>query len=74
MNILIAEFKDVKDADFIAQLIQKLQGKKGKVNVMNDAAWEEYVLGRMADKAEREGGTVTRATVAKHFRKHGVDF
>ena len=74
MNILVAQFKDAKEADFIAQLIQKIQGKKGKVNVMNNDEWEDYVLGRMADEAEREGGNVPRTEIAKHFRKHGVDF
>ena len=74
MSILVAKFKEAKDADFIAQLIQKIQGRKGKVNVMSDDEWEDFVLGRLADEAETEGGTVSRTEVAKHFRKHGVDF
>ncbi len=74
MSILVAQFKEAKDADFIAQIIQKIQGKKGKVNVMNDEEWEEYVLGRLADETEAEGGTVSRAEISKHFKKHGVNF
>ena len=74
MSILVAQFKDAKEADFIAQLIQKVQGKKGKVNVMSDAEWEDYVLGRMAEESEAEGGVVKREEVSKHFRKNGINF
>ncbi len=74
MSVLVAQFKDVSDADFIAQIIKKFQGKKSKVNVMSDEEWEENALGKLADAAEKEGGTVSRAEIAKHFRKHGVNF
>ena len=74
MSILVAQFKEAKDAAFVAQIIQKIQGKKGKVNVMNDEEWEDYVLGRLADDSEAEGGTVSRTEISKHFKKHGINF
>ncbi len=74
MSVLIAQFKDVSDADFIAQIIKKIQGKKSKVNVMSDEEWEDHVLGKLADESEKEGGTVSREEITKHFRKHGVNF
>lgn len=74
MNILVARFNKTQDAEFVAQLIHKLQGNKGKVNVMSEEEWEDYVLGRLAEQSEAEGGTVSRAVIAKHFKKHGVNF
>ena len=73
MSILVAQFKNMRDADFIAQLIRKIQGKKEKVNVMSDEEWEDYVLGRLADEAEAQGGSVSREEIAKHFKKHGIN-
>ena len=74
MSILIAQFKDDTDADFAAQIIKRIQGKKEKVNVMTDEDWEDYVLGKMAEKAEKEGGTVSREKIAQTFKKHGIKF
>jgi hypothetical protein len=73
MSILVAQFKNMRDADFIAQLIRMIQGKKEKVNVMSDDEWEDYVLGKLADEAETQGGTVSREEIAKHFKKHGIN-
>jgi hypothetical protein len=42
MSVLVAQFKKAGDADFIAQLIQMIQGKKGKVDVMTDEEWEKW--------------------------------
>jgi len=74
MSVLIAQFKNVRDADFVAQLIKKIQGKNNKVNVMSDEDWEDYRLGKIADEAELEGGTIPHEKISQSFKKHGINF
>ena len=71
MTRIVADIKNGKDADMIYRLIKKFNAK---VRIMNDAEWEDYVLGRMAAESEEEGTTVSRAEVSKWFKQYGINF
>ncbi|MBI4931374.1 MAG: hypothetical protein HY841_11465 [Bacteroidetes bacterium] len=71
MTRIIADIKDKQDADTIVRVIKKF---KGKVKTMTDEQWEDYILGLLAEEGEADKETVSRAEVAKWFRKHEIDF
>ena len=71
MSVLIAQFKNETDADFVAKLIRKM---KDKVKVMDEKSWEDYLLGLMIEETEMEGGEVSRKEISKIFKKNGINF
>jgi len=71
MTRIIADIKDKADAEAIYRVIKKFNAK---VKMLDEQEWEDYVLGKMADEAESEGGTVPREKIAQSFRKHGINF
>ena len=71
MNVVIAQIKKEHDADFVARIIRMI---KGKVKVMNEQQWEDYILGLLAQEAEKEGGTVSRKEISRFLKKHGINF
>ena len=71
MTRIVADIKDKADAEAIFRIIKKFNST---VKMMDEQDWEDYVLGKMADEAEAEGGTVPREKIAKAFKKHGINF
>jgi len=71
MTRIIADIKDRADAEAIYSVIKKFNAK---VKMLDEEEWEDYILGKMAEEAEREGGTVPREKIAQVFRKHGIKF
>lgn len=71
MTRIIVDIKDKADAETIYRVVKKFNAK---VKMMDEDEWEDYVLGKMAEEAEAEGGTVPREKIAQHFKKHGIDF
>ncbi len=71
MTRIVADIKNKADAEAIFRIIKKFNST---VKMMDEQDWEDYVLGKMADEAEAEGGTVPREKIAKAFKKHGINF
>jgi hypothetical protein len=71
MTRIIADIKNRADAETIYRVIKKFNAT---VKMLDDEEWEDYVLGKMAEEAEKEGGTVPRAEISKLFKTYGIDF
>jgi hypothetical protein len=71
MTRIIADIKNKADAEAIYRVLKKFNSA---VQMMDEEDWEDYVLGKMADDAEAEGGIVPREKIAQSFKKHGINF
>ena len=70
MTRIIADIKDQADADTIFRVIKKFNAR---VRKMDDQQWEDYVLGIIAQDAEKSRD-VSGMEVSKIFRRHGIAF
>ena len=71
MTRIVADIKNKADAEAIFRVIKKFNAT---AKMMDEQDWEDYVLGKMAEEAEAEGGVVPREKIAKVFKKHGINF
>jgi len=56
-----------------AKLLVKFFKQTGiEAKVVNDEAIEDFLLGKLMEEAEKEGGEISEKEVAKYFKKHGA--
>lgn len=72
MTRIIAEIKNKSDVELIYRFLTRF--KTGKVRMMNEEEWEDFVLGKMAEESEKDMETVPRKEISKWFKKHGINF
>ncbi len=70
MSVLIARFSSKHDAKISARNARK---HKGTVKLIEDDAWEDLMLGKMIDEAEKEGGEVPVEKILTKLRSNGSD-
>ncbi len=68
MSVLIARFSNKRDAKISARNAQK---HRNTVKLVEDAAWEDFILGKLIEQAEKEGGVVPIEKVLTNLRTNG---
>lgn len=68
MSILILEFEEKKDA---SQILKLAKERKGKGRLIKEGEWEDFMLGKLIEKSEAEGGEVPLEKVFQKLRKNG---
>ncbi|MDR2206537.1 MAG: hypothetical protein LBE36_10345 [Flavobacteriaceae bacterium] len=66
MTVLVAKFKNKREADRAASVIRKMQEN---VEVVNGEYWEDFYLGQMIDEGMKEKGSVSLASIRKKLRE-----
>jgi hypothetical protein len=66
MTVLVAKFKNKREANSAASIIRKMQKN---VEVVNGEHWEDFYFGQMIDEGMKERGNVSLASIRKKLRE-----
>jgi hypothetical protein len=66
MTVLVAKFKNKRDAQLAASFIENM---KEKVEIMKEENWEDFYLAQLIDEGMKEKGEVPLERIRKKLRK-----
>jgi hypothetical protein len=66
MTVLVAKFKNKREANFAASAIRKIQKN---VEMVNGKHWEDFYFGQMIDEGMKEKGNVSLTDIRKKLRE-----
>lgn len=66
MTILVAKFKNKREADAMAVIISALSKK---INVLKGEHWDDFYMAQMIDEGMKEKGSVSIDSIRKKLRK-----